>query len=533
MPRGRRCRAGSGGFGEYSLWALVPLILCLLVACAHREWQTREIGPHTARRAHPSEFLKAHLHDGQLFVFDSWWIDEDASQVGGRGLHYDSERQLTDRGTFTVPLGDVALLETTEPHRISHAGPIVLGIVTGASLVVTAVCVASPKTCFGSCPTFYVRGADGMVLDAEGFSESVAEIYEARDVDALPSAAPDGGQLTLVMRNEALESHYVRSLSLLAVPRGDGERVLRSGDSFFRTLTREAPSRCASGGELCTEAVAARDGDEYSPAPDPEDLGATQTIELEFEPERVFDQPGLVISARNSLVGTFLFYQLLAWLGTSAGEMMRRVEAGDPLADRAFRAGRVLGRIDVEVKQPDGSWEPAGSYDEVGPIAADRQVIPLPHPVRPGPVIVRLRATRGYWRFDEVALAALGAAAEPIRVSPSRASRLIDGEWQDASDALVTVLDEDARLETFPGDSYRFSFEGIDGDPALFLESRGYYYEWIREQWLAEEDPTAAARFMLDFRGTLRRLAPAYERIRPAMDELFFESRIGEPIDAR
>ena len=32
----------------------------------------------------------------------------------------------------------------------------------------------------------------------------------------------------------------------------------------------------------------------------------------------------------------------------------------------------------------------------------------------------------------------------------------------------------------------------------LFLEARGYYLEWMRREWMAETNPRAAARLLLD-----------------------------------
>ena len=65
------------------------------------------------------------------------------------------------------------------------------------------------------------------------------------------------------------------------------------------------------------------------------------------------------------------------------------------------------------------------------------------------------------------------------------------------------------------------------GDLEIFLESRGYYYEWLRPSWLPEESALALALFALDPRGEMRRLAPAYKRIEPDMDRVFWQSRLG------
>ena len=44
-----------------------------------------------------------------------------------------------------------------------------------------------------------------------------------------------------------------------------------------------------------------------------------------------------------------------------------------------------------------------------------------------------------------------------------------------------------------PGDSYELAYDLPAGDNfELFLDSRGYYLEWMREQWLRDENPVAA-----------------------------------------
>ena len=45
------------------------------------------------------------------------------------------------------------------------------------------------------------------------------------------------------------------------------------------------------------------------------------------------------------------------------------------------------------------------------------------------------------------------------------------------------------RIVALPGDAYTFTYE-LPENPQhyeLFLSSRGYYLEWMRESWLREE----------------------------------------------
>ena len=85
----------------------------------------------------------------------------------------------------------------------------------------------------------------------------------------------------------------------------------------------------------------------------------------------------------------------------------------------------------------------------------------------------------------------------------------------------------DAVLTAFPGDVYTLvyhlpeDFERYE----LFLESRGYYLEWIREEWLADENPALVAMMLFNPGSALRLLAPEFKKVEATMEELFWNSR--------
>jgi hypothetical protein len=220
-----------------------------------------------------------------------------------------------------------------------------------------------------------------------------------------------------------------------------------------------------------------------------------------------------------------VFYQMLAYMGRQAGEWLAELErAGPEGAAQALGLPRALGGIEIAVAEPDGSWRPIGAYDEAGPIAADVQVFPLGTVAGAGPIRVRLRMARGGWRLGYAALATLTGPAAPRMIEPASVERA--GRPDPA--ALAALTDSARVLTTFPGDAYRIAFD-VPEDAAydLFLESRGYYYEWIRAQWLAEEDPAMVALALIDPAGALRRLAPAFKRVEPRIETLFWRSRFG------
>jgi len=136
---------------------------------------------------------------------------------------------------------------------------------------------------------------------------------------------------------------------------------------------------------------------------------------------------------------------------------------------------------------------------------------------------VRLRLTRGLWRLEYVALAALGDAVQPVRLRPEvvrHAGR--------ADAAVLRALRERERpLVTLPGDEYEIGYQ-LPADYEryeLFLEARGYYLEWLRREWLPEENAAAAVQLVLQPRDALRALAPAYKRQEAGMEHSFWNSR--------
>ncbi|PYQ27780.1 MAG: hypothetical protein DMF57_18075, partial [Acidobacteria bacterium] len=59
----------------------------------------------------------------------------------------------------------------------------------------------------------------------------------------------------------------------------------------------------------------------------------------------------------------------------------------------------------------------------------------------------------------------------------------------------------------------------------LFLESRGYYLEWMREEWMHEESRVRATMMFLMPHLALRVLAPEFKKIEPQMESRFWNSR--------
>ncbi len=497
------------------------------VGCAHKA--SRQISD-PAAGAVPradAEYLKAHMRDGELFVLQAWRVDDDSRLVEGSGTRYDFNRQVTATGPFVLSLDSVALFETNAVRVSSSIVP--LTILSVASVGMTIYCISNPKACFGSCPTFYEPGDPNTIL-AEGFSASIAPSLEDTDLDALPSVRSDGGHVRLVMRNEALETHVVRWADLIAVPRPQGTRVYVTTDGAFVSGTEAVPPiRCLSEQGDCTRMIAYADRIERWSSADSTDLATRETIELEFErpPANPGGRLGVVIVSRQSLLPTYILYQGLAFMGSRATEWLAAFERQSAATrSRALGLTARMGGIEVEAYAGSRGWMPVTQLLETGPLASDARVVPIPQGGS-GPIRIRLTLTRGMWRIDQVGLVEIGAEVDTVRLRPSQVLR------HGAPDAvaLARLRSREGQLSTLPGDAYTlvYPLPDSDADYELFLESRGYYLEWMRAEWIAEENPLRAAQLFLDPASALKAMAPEFKQVESDMERVFWSSRYEPP----
>lgn len=508
--------------------AALAMIAVVLGACAYKVERHISGPSELPDLDSKAEYLKAHMHDGGLYVLTYWNVSDTARRVTGRGTQLDYNRRVLNTGPFDVALDSVALFETNAVRVSSSIAP--LTVMTIGTAAVGIYCAANPKACFGSCPTFYLPGEGGRIL-AEGFSASVSPALEDTDLDALPSVRAEKGVVRLDMRNEALETHVVRWVDLIAVPRGREARAYSLTDGTLRLGSATVPPSSCTGPEGdCLTRVARMDQLERTSLADSVDLAARESLELEFQVDRSMAgrSLGIAIGSRQSLLPTYVLYQGLAFLGTRAGEWLAALERGDASTQaRTVGIGRVLGGIDVYAMDAGARWDLAGSIQETGPLATDVRVVRLPEGPRGDVVRVRLRLTRGMWRIDQAALVALDESASPIRLRPS----LVLRAGLPDTIALARLRSSERQLVTLPGDAYTLVYDLPDPDASyeFFLESRGYYLEWMRAQWLAEENSLRAAQMFFDPAGALRTMAPEYKRVEPDMERMFWSSRYAAP----
>lgn len=515
----------------------VLLALISLASCIHTysSLEVREIRPAEPTRV--TTPVRAHLIDGSTVVYRTG-VFVGLDSLRGPGQHYDV--LLSDSTTVaSVPMDSVLGLEALSIRSNAGKSTAVSVLATIGAIGVIAVgavaiaCAADPK-CFGSCPTVYTMAPDGEVLEAELFSYSVAPLLEARDVDRIGTTVGSDGFVELEIRNEALETHRINYLGLLAVrhepdevivPDARGEPVALSGlsaplhvrDRVGRDISAATGERdsvfFASAAQLLADASVERLHDH---------------IDLTLPPQPEADSVGIVLRLRNSLLNTILFYDLmlasagaqaLDWIGSDLQQIGPAIELGE----------WYVSRMGMWVSVHDGTaFRPVERIPDSGPIAWKDVAVVVPVTSTSDPVRIRLAFVVDEWRIDRIQVAARVRRPETTEV-PVTEIVVADGSRSGELRALLSAPDEDY-VETLPSQRFTARFDvGVSGDGAspgtrtFLVAAQGYYTEWIRPDWI--RNAVSPRRFVPSDDA----LVTALERWRAAKDdfeERFYATRI-------
>jgi len=354
-------------------------------------------------------------------------------------------------------------------------------VVTGVGLAAIAI--------FGSCPTIYADSAGTAVLQAEGFSYSIAPIFESRDVDRLRIRQAADGSVRLEVRNEALETHYLNHLELLEVSHSSVETAFV--DELNRLVVVADQQRITSAvdrrGRDVTGPLAAEDGDIYRTDPKTLDQAGLPDlddwIELTAPAPPGADSVAIVLRLRNSLLNTTLLYDVM--LGDPGARSLDWVgrdlkQVGPALAVAQWYQQRM--GMNVAVAELTGAYRIVAHLPDTGPIAWKDVAVVVPV-LTAGRVRVRLTFPMDNWRIDRVAVARRFRRVNPI-VIPLAEVR--EGEVPNAT-ALASMRAADAQyLQTSPGQRFTAVFRPRNSATlrTFFLATQGYYIEWVRPSWL-------------------------------------------------
>lgn len=484
---------------------------------------------HGTKNLQTKPFLKAHLKNGDVCILkDSWKIDTTLNIVSGNGTQYDFNRKQTFQGSINIPIDSVAIFETNVKILNPEAGRITaLSLMAGLDVVVGLICLTNPKACFGSCPTFYINENDNFhYADAEGFSNAISPSMEYYDIDALNHHSITNNIFSITMKNEALETHCVKDVKILAYPLEKGERVYQSSTNDFYVCENNYSLSIAKAEEGdITTLLKNQDRQERFSLSDENNLNSKEEIYLTYDNVKNTDNLGLILNFRQTLMTTYLFYSAMGYMGDNVSDVFAILETDEKMRNNFDATTKELGGIDCYVwNEKTNSWEIQSKLFETGPIAINRQFIPLSHLSSSSKIKLKLVLNKGLWRIDYVALTNIKEKVTPIEITPS--SILNKGKLDNT--ALAEIKNPEKHLISMPGSEYKFNFTlpSINTDYELFLYSKGYYLEWMREHWIKDKDLLKLKQMVYNPKKYLREEAKSYKQYEATMEQEFWNSKI-------
>jgi hypothetical protein len=508
-------------------WRCLLLVgaIALLTSCIFRKVTVAPVDRAAGTTIHSP--VKVHLLDGATAIFDQG-VRIAMDSVHGAGREFGVTDRVTAYGTLVhaIPLDSVAAME-------SFTGSINVPKSVAMTTLAAAGVAATPlllKAIFGSCPTIYSDSEGVAVLEAEGFSYSISPLLERRDVHRLRAQSDSNGVVSLDVRNEALETHYINQLALLGVAHGPDEFVLPDAMERPLAVRRMTPVMRAvdRAGNDVTASLARDDSIVFQTDRRtithvrPDDVN--DWIDLTVAAPRGADSVALVFRLRNSLLNTVLLYdEMLRPQGAQAVDF----EARDlNTIATMVKMGRWYGSrmgLHVSVRRGD-TWDTVAYVPDAGPIAWRDVAAVIPVPAG-DTLSIRLSFVADEWRIDRVAVAAGLRHPSPQRIE---AAAVIDADGAANQPALESARALDQRyLTTTPGQRFtiRFNAGPVPGDSArtFLLATEGYYTEWIRGSWVRQaKTPQAFSASDTTLVETVRHWA----RVGPAFEAQFARTRI-------
>ena len=473
--------------------------------------------------------VKAHLGDGSIVVFDKG-VTVARNQVFGKGLRFTP--LLVAMGvTDSIPLDSVIGMETFRTkyntgRTIAYSTLATFATIAGG---VALACAADPK-CFGSCPTFYTDSAGVPVLEAEGFSYSIAPLFESRDIDRLRAQPDSHGVVKLQVWNEALETHYINQLALVEATHRAGELVLpdeRGRPLAVASYVSGVRARDRAGRDVWPQ-LARSDGVLFST--DDGTLARTTAADMEDYIDLVMPRPvgadsiAIVLRMRNSLLNTILFYDyMLAKPGARSLDWMEQDlgRIGPTVALGQWYNGKLGLRVSVQGEQ---GWEQVSKLSDYGPIAWRDVGTVIPVRGSGDSVRVRLSFIADQWRIDKLSIAT-SVRRVPTRTIDAQSVEGATGKFETDPLRAVRTADEEY-LQTSPRQRFTVAFDAGrgTGEPRTFLlVSQGYYTEWVRGSWMKGMRDTIAFK---PEDATLLHALRSWRAEKDSMEKQFYRSRI-------
>jgi len=332
---------------------------------------------------------------------------------------------------------------------------------------------------------------------------------------------------SITMKNEALETHCLNDVKLLAYPCASNQRVYQNRyNQFYLCENSYTLSESNNKHSDLTYLLGSEDRKEYYSLADEHNLSSKEEIYLNFDQVKNTKDLGLIINFRQSLMTTYFIYSAIGYMGDEVSDIFASIEKKkDTKAKLDAGLKKELGDIDIyQFNTETNIWEKVNGVYETGPIAINRQIIPLKNSSSKNSVKLKIVLNKGLWRMDYIALTNIIDKIKPIEIN---ADSILNKGNLDIQ-AMQDLASEKNRLISMPGSEYTFNYTLPEANKTyeLFLYSKGYYLEWMRDHWIKDKDLGKLYQMIYMPKKYLKDEAKNFKEYEKTMEQEFWNSKI-------
>lgn len=480
-----------------------------------------------------SDQTKVFLNNDDILILENGFTRKDNSLVGQYQRYDFKGNQLGDG--YVVSLDSIVAItqyidNTSGGLYFANA----LNIFFGVPLTALAIyCLACPKCCFGSCPTVYIPSDSGYILEAELFSKSISRQLEDNDLDMLKYKVLSDGNLKLKITNEALETHHINKFNLIAVSHPKATKVFQTNNDEIILINELIPAEqvISSSGKNISELLKT-DDELYFRSDENKILELREKPVKDFIEVTSFTKPGkekvkMLIKYRNTLLTTTLLYDVvIGSQGINALEWTKKMNDDKFYAMQFKSVYDLFSGLSIECKT-NNNWTEIGKYQDAGPINWKYSAAEIPVN-SDGKIQIRLNFIPDNFMIDYIAIDTIDCK-DNFKVEKLDPVSITDFKNQTRNEIADLITADDNRyLITNPGDSYLIDYKidkPFDNEISLFIESKGYYNEWIRGSWISNQNLNYTFN-LFDVQGTLNQLVTSWIENKDLLEEEFFNAKI-------
>ena len=347
--------------------------------------------------------------------------------------------EYTDIGDDRVSI-DGTKIERVDVYSQDGIATFASYTLTGFVTLVAALTIWIWIVC--SCPHVYTFDGEQYEFSAALLTGAVAPALERHDHRILPDYDRNRDSYKLKIVNEEHEIQRIDLLELIGVYHAPGEMIVPQRGGRIIAATNPVTPMSATLGDLDMLYEVSQEDDLACQFDQMTEDDLSQ-LDLQFAVPADAANGNLILSAKNSNWGGYVYYDFLSRLGNKYDEWAEKNRTKPP--EKAIDWTREQGMVmKVETKVAD-QWQLVDYVDLMGDVALNKTAIPIQIASNQDILEVRLTSGFKFWDLDLVAMDFEDKGATDIR-------KYAAGKAVDAEGNLVAALlaEEDADYMELP-----------------------------------------------------------------------------------